>query len=253
MIVLECDTTYLSVEIEKILGRSDRAAEAAIKIMLSSDETNNAFLYCDEAEKLCKEALKKTGADLAALKRCYKLLRLQLRFLKFCKDRGFAWSRLSVFGTASGSESIVTFLFMNLQCDLGVKVMKACGVSLIMVARRLTDMLANEDDRKVFGFLTEFERVANERIFRGVVHEMVARWMDAGFGEEKLLRAIRNGIGNGEFKCLVLLELGCLEEAMGIAKRERNGELLGVVGNLAFRCGCFELAGEAQKEVSRFG
>jgi hypothetical protein len=252
-IAIDHDTSYLVCEVEKMLGRRDLATEAAVRLMLAAESTVRALGYCAEAKRTCEEALRLPSADVASLQRYHVLLELQTKFLHFCKSRGFEWSRLSVFGDASVMESMVTFLFMNLQCGLGVEVMKTCGVSVVMVARRVTDILANEDDCRVVGFLLEFGRATDERIFQGVVHEMVVRWMDGGFGEEKLFFAIKNGITDGEFKCLVMLELGNLEEAMLIAKKAKNGELFGVSGNAAYRTGWYELAGEAQKELSRFG
>jgi hypothetical protein len=254
----------LLYEMQIFLERPDEAADTAIKLAKDERNPSAGLRHVRNALKSVSDALKipveqwNGGIPRARIETYAKLLPLQKRFFEFCASGDFGnVSELTLFSGVPTAEAMVVFLFRHMQCTLATDIIKVCGLGLTEITRRLGDMLLNEEDSQLGDFMKTLEIGSPDAIFRSIVHEMLIRVNHVREGLAGTLVLVQKYVSNPEFRCMLMLEFGELDESYRIAKRENLWAVMPIIGQVGSRAGNFGLCNEVQKDLiayyRRFG
>ena len=243
----------LTYELQIFLGRNDEAVLTAVELFEHSDNAKLSCKYVEFAETAAKADLKsdspdrKRVVDRKTIEKYAELLPLQRRFFVYCQTKNVGnVAAFNLFKGATVAVSMTALLFRNLECELGVEMMKKCELNPIDVANQLLDILANEGDI-IVDFFQMFETKAGN-VFRIMVHAMITRLVTMHRDVDMALKLISK-INDAEFRCLLLLELGQLEEAYSIAKKVKVYPIIPLIGRQALLQGNVSLLSMIQSET----
>jgi hypothetical protein len=236
----------LLYEVQLLLDRRADAADTASRLLLACETP-------DAALRVIAKGLAAAAAcpgDTQAVK--IAQMQLQKRFCEFCRATNRrVWRELDLFSNPAKTETIVAGLFRNYQCELGIDILKQCGLSVRKIAEKVADILVNDSDEKMREFIRVFESQASPAIFRGIVHHAIARLRDVHELGDELAVLVRTEVRDPEFRCLALVELGAVEEAFAVARKEGLTGAIQAIASIAARMGRTAILADAQKELVR--
>jgi hypothetical protein len=242
----------LQYELANILGRHDEATETAIEMFRQLGSQQMAMNYLRWAGTVAPKAVRMDDALRShpkSLMECYAdRIPLQRKFCQFWGAKGRDHDRWDLFSGDQKAELVVIYLLLEHEFRLGIEILVQSGLNLDNIATRVTDILVNEDDAKTDKFLADFEAVRVPEIFHWFVHVMISRLFDVHQNDRRAV-LVSSRITDAEFKSLVLLKLGQLEEAFAIAKKVSLFPIYPMIGQIACRMGKLAIVADVQKEI----
>jgi hypothetical protein len=242
----------LRFELEMFLGRFDCAVLTATGVSLSGRSIHFSLRYVHFAQRAAELATREGLGDSHKIRSYAMLLDLQRRYYQGCIDGAVKDSQtLDLFSGHERAERMIAVLFRSLQVELGINILLQCQLSPANVSIVLADSLVGASNEEVFAFVHGFEAEAPLEIFRIVMHRVIRRLLTVHHCYPRVLEFVRKAISDLEFKCLLLFELGQIEDAFSLARKERIYSVLGLIGNMGHRMGILSMANDAQKELCR--
>jgi hypothetical protein len=233
---------HLAFEVEILLDRFAGAIDRALALAEDAPNITTALRHLQFAQGIAALAvergfpLRDRAAQLRLQRRCWEVLPI--------KD-------LTLFKGPESAEALVALLFQALHCDLAIDIVAQCKLSPLGIALRIADSLSARRGSDVARFMQGFASQGFGDFFRLIAHTILRRMAFVHGEIETAVAVIMAALPAGEFQCLMLLELGCMEKALMIAQGAGLEDVIALIGCVAARMGNGALAAEAQRELTR--
>lgn len=249
-LAIKRDMFVLMYELQLFLGRTDEAVRTAVRLSEQSDNAKVCCKYVEMAETAARLDLRNQNrtservVSRESIEKYAELLPLQRRFFQYCQKNNGNVATFNLFHGPSVAAAMTALLFKDFECEFAVEMMSKCELNPIDVANKLLDILANEGD-VIMSFFEKFEEKAGD-LFHVMVPAMIRRM--ATFDSSRALSLV-GVIADHKLKCLLLIELGKLEEAYSVAKKEKVYAVIPLIGREAIRHGNASLVSMVQSHT----
>lgn len=207
----------LRYDVEFEFGMFRNACKSALELYFNSKNTANSLIYLDMAQQALEKQSPQTEEDIRLLTG----LSIQRLFNALVIDKHLdGHCGLHLFGDDKYKVAMVQILVLANELDLAITIMENYKLSKTEIGDRIVDSMLNEGETRIVSFVTSFEKKCNwndvELMFRQVVYVMIMRLMQKLGLDDVAMAAVR-AISNARFKCSLLIQFECYEEAAKVA------------------------------------
>ena len=253
---------HLQLELELVLERMEIAAVTAIGIATSPETSIRSMINflkvayrALEFEQKGKGTVKRlpnkmTPRQIESLK--YEI-DLQRRFCEFCvKTLKLTYCDLHLFGVQKDmKESMVVCLYKNLEFELATDIQEFYRLSALLIGQKLSDIWVNETEAKIQSFFAGLDRSVSVHVFQQLVSSMLTRFVFVFDCHNLAISLIQHAIRDPDFKCRLLIQFFCLEDAFRIAKKNKLMNHLPLIGHWAQYLNLTPLANDINNMLAR--
>jgi len=236
---------HLKFNLEMYLGLRHDALSTAKTLFSQATSTKESVIFLKMIEKSLGSGI--SNQDTESQKMLEGVV-LQKQFCTFCASKSIIdCSSMSIFGKEESRVSSVSFLFKEMEVELALKIVAHTGISLKLIANRLTDIMANEPEKNMIEFVTNFEKRAPGYIFEAIINSMLMRVSFEHMNQKLAQMIIKSCIHDPTFKCKLLTQFGFLESAFSIAKQSGLYDMIPLIAHQCHKTGLNSIVDESNK------